>query len=298
MKIRLYILFVLYGLLANGQVTQSNLLPEDYFKLNNKNKQNLIIELGNRYDNSLILDIVYRTEIVNFLIDTVITNDEINSTLASKILLQYLRLNEINTEQKEKLLKIYMNKSFNVYLTQLIGLVGDNMFVETLNNIYLNNAKNLKKYERETLLNTLARLGHIDAILNKLNYFKAEYNQKSMTLNQEYADQLKNINYINRKEIYDLLFEFIENDKNKTITIGSYGGDPYGADDNIYCTLSSFSAEILSQVIIGFPLNRVICSKDPKEGDLKIIQTWYKDNMNYKFKKWHPYYGINYAYWP
>lgn len=133
-----YTLFIFCGLTIYCQNNQNNLLPEGYFnyyQLNNKNKQDLIVELGNRYKSSLMQDTIYRNKIVNFLIDTVVANDKVNNALASKVLLQCVRLNEIDIEQKEELLNIYINGWFNVDLTQLIGLIEDDMFVKTLNNL-------------------------------------------------------------------------------------------------------------------------------------------------------------------
>lgn len=301
MKIRLSVILVLYGLIVNGQTRETVLSPEksvNYYQLDNKSKQNLILELGINYSKSLISDTTYRIEIVDYLIDTIIINDEVNSSLAATLLLQHARLNEISFEQRKKLLGIYENGYSNVDLTQLIGLLGDKMFVDALNNIVINNKEILKKYEMDVLINALARLGDKNALDIKLNFFKAAYNNKGGTLNQDYAGQLQNVYYINRKEIYDLLFEFVENDRNKIIIIGSYGGDPYGADDNIYCTLSSFAMEILSQVIIDFPLKKVMCSNEKGNSNRKIVKRWYQNNLKYEFKLWHPYYGVNYSYWP
>jgi len=290
----------LFGLKLNGQVNNIVFLEKNtiYSKLNNKEKQELIIGFSEKYGKSLNQDTAYRKVIVDFFIDTIIANDRVNSALGGKLLLQTVHLNEVSFNQKKKILALYDNGFFNLEITQLIGLLGDRMFDNVLNKIYKNNSLKLKEYEKNILLYTLVRIGDENALKCVLDSLKSGYSQNEKILNQEFAEYLKSMCFISKKEVYNLFFEFIKNDNGKTIIIGSYGGDPYGADDNIYCTLSSFVIEILSNVLVDFPLNRVVCGKETDYEKLETVKKWYENNSNFKYRYWHPYYGVNYNYWP
>jgi len=296
MKTELYIIFaLLYYVNIYSQVADVNkaqIKDIQYYQLNNVEKQNIIKELGFKYNTSSVDDTVYREDILNFFIDTIIVKDKINSPLAAKSLLQYARLNEINSLQKSKLLSICEQGYFNVDLVQFIGLLGDTSFIVCLNET-LNKTKKLREFEKDNLINALARLGDREALDSRLNYLKSAYMQNDKKLGQEFAKQLNYATYINRQEMYNLIFDFVRNDNNKQVIIGDYGGG-----DEIYCTLSSFSMEILSKVIIGFPFERVICNDDSNDDKQNVISSWKKDNVEYRYYLWHPYYGINYSYWP
>ena len=211
-------------------------------KQNDYEEKEFIIDLGNVYCNAIEKDTAFRRQIVCFMLDSIIGQGNINSALASKILMQYSRINEYDDSCIDKILNILNNGYCNLDFLQLAGCIGDEKFNNPIYSIYNSDIKK-NKLEMEMLKNTLARLGNQEMIEDRLSHFKSILNTSTNPIKQGYADALRTINYINRKEFYDMLIGYIINDNGKIIIVGDYGGDPYGGDDNIYCTLSTFLLE-------------------------------------------------------
>lgn len=280
----------MYGLDIYGSKCQ-------FSKLNDSDKKEAIINLGNIYCKTAETDTIIRRQIVDFVLDSIIGVDEKYSALASKILLQYSRINEYDSSCINKLLQLLNVGYYNIDFVQLVGCVGDERFIAPLYNKYISDVKK-NEIDVEILKNTLARLGNKEVIQDRLCYYQSILSQKMNPLIQEYADAMKSINYINRKDFYDLLLCSILNDIDKVIIVGEYGGDPFGGDDNIYCTLASFLIELLSDGIIDFPVNQFVCSDDKKDATIDVVKKWIRENIDtYQIKKWHPLYGFNYLYW-
>jgi len=297
MKYFYTVFFVFMQLIINAQtnnVININDFEKHFSKLTYPDKNKAIISLGTTY--SKTTDSVVRSRIVDFMLDSVIVLEKNCSALAANLLLKYSRINEYDSIKINKLLQILNNGYCNIDIIQLAGCIGDKRFINPIYDIYISDIKR-DKLENAILKNTLARLGHEELIQDRLAYFKSIISQKE-PIKQEYVDDLRAITYINRKEFYDLLFSYILNEKDKVIIVGSYGGDPFGGDDNIYCTLLSFSLELLSDGIVGFPINQIVCDNYTHNQDIEIVKKWIKTSNNvFQLKKWHPFYGFNYSYW-
>lgn len=259
-------------------------------------KKESIIELGNVYCKTAENDTALRRQIVCFLLDSIIDRDINNSALASKILMQYTRINEYDSICINKLLFILNEGYCNFDIVQLVGCIGDKRFIKPIYNNYASSA-NRNNIEVEMLKNTLVRLGCQEMIEDKMIYLHSILNQNNNPIKQEFADAIRAVNYINSKVFYDLLLNCIVNMADKTIIVGDYGGDPFGGDDNIYCSLHSFLLELLSNAIVDFPIKQFSCLDDKQDLNIEIVKKWLQSNNDYQILRWHPYYGYNYMFW-
>lgn len=268
-----------------------NLLINKYSQVKLNEKEEICLELAKLYTNSKELEVDIRSKVLNFYIDTILLRNDDNSSLVSQILLERIRINEMSNIQLNKLIELCGQNFFNLYLIQFIGLTDNEKFISCLKDIL--KYRKLKPFEKLVIENSLARLGDKEIIGMKLNFIKDKFNKSSTYLDEEFTSELYNTLYISNSFYYDLLFEFVQDDKGKLVNMGDYGDG-----EIIYCSLSSLSLEMLSKVVIDFPFNKFFCTKEKLSAEkIKMIQDWLKESMGYKYYKWHPYFGITYKYW-
>jgi len=286
-------------MIAKGQYGEfkdyNNLIKLNYSNLNYSMQNKVIKSLISNYNFSSDSEIIKREKIINYMLDSIIVAKTEYFSLASDLILKSIRINEITKEQKNKLLSLFKKRHVNFYLIQLVSLLDDSRFIYYLNDILENNILTIK--EKAVVYDCLVRLGDEKALINCVNHLKLILNSNENITEQEVANYLTKVLSISRKEVYDILFEFLLTNNDRIIIIGDYGGDPYGGDDNIYCTLSSYVIELLSEVVIDFPLKNVNYSVGNNENEVNIVIDWFNTNQDYTFKLWHPYYRSNYKFW-
>lgn len=210
--------------------------------------------------------------------DSLLVAGESNIGNVSKQL--YSNMQDVSLSLKSnRILLSNLRKTYDYWLIAYFFNLNDVTFRDDLLAIY---EENKVKYRKHKILNirmenTLIRLGFKDFLLGRLSLLEKEISDSDI-LNEDFSLLLEQTQYVANRDFCDLLISFILTENSKRIIIGSYGGDPY-VDDNIYCSLSKYSAAILKDLIKDFPTITNDCELI-NDKELKEIKKWCELHKN------------------